>query len=98
MFTLKKTDATPTALQLTIDEVFERLSDFAPETKEYAAISDQLVKLMKLQEELSSKKRLSPDTLAVVAGNLVGIVAILGHERAHVITTKALGFVMKLSK
>jgi hypothetical protein len=37
----------------------------------------------------------SPDTIAVVAGNLLGIILILGYEKADVITTKALGFVLK---
>lgn len=38
----------------------------------------------------------SADSMAVVAANIVGIVMILGHERANVIASKALGFVTKL--
>jgi hypothetical protein len=34
--------------------------------------------------------------MATVAGSLVGILLIIGHERANVIGSKALGLVMKL--
>lgn len=39
--------------------------------------------------------RPSAETLAIVAGNLAGIAVIVLHERAHVVTSKALAFVMK---
>lgn len=38
----------------------------------------------------------NPDTVLVVAGNLVGILMIVGHERANVVTSKALQFVKQL--
>ena len=39
---------------------------------------------------------LKPETLALIAANLVGIGLILGHERLGVVTSKAIGFVSKL--
>ena len=42
-----------------------------------------------------SKKRVSMDTVVTVVGSLVGIGIIIWHEKADVITTKALGFVLK---
>jgi len=39
--------------------------------------------------------KVSPDTLLVVAGNLLGIVLILTYEKANIITTKALNFILK---
>lgn len=39
---------------------------------------------------------LRPETVALLAANLIGIGAILGHERLNVISTKALSFVTKL--
>lgn len=52
--------------------------------------------------EIETKKKemkipfgIKPETLALVAANLVGIAMIIGHERINVIATKALGFVMK---
>lgn len=65
---------------------------------EFAACVDQLEKLFKIKgsyEKDTSGLGLNFEKLLPVIGNLAGIVAILNHERAHVIATKALGFVMK---
>lgn len=35
------------------------------------------------------------NTVVLVAGNLAGILLILNHERLHVVSSKALGFVLK---
>lgn len=39
---------------------------------------------------------IKPETLALIGANLAGIVIIVGHERLHVVATKAIGFVTKL--
>jgi hypothetical protein len=62
------------------------------ETKE--DISEVLL-LMERYRELKKKKHFSPDTLLVVAGNLLGIVLILNYEKLNVVTTKALTFVIR---
>lgn len=77
-----------------IDRVLTLMSNADPTSTEYADLTDSLSKLYTLKES-SSKNRLSKDTMAVVAGNLLGIVMIVGHERAHVVTSKAIAFVMK---
>lgn len=46
-------------------------------------------------EMLQPSWKISPDTLAVVLCNLVGILLILNHEKIDIVTSKALGFVMK---
>jgi hypothetical protein len=33
--------------------------------------------------------------MAIIAGNLLGIVLILGYEKANIVTSKAIGFVIK---
>ena len=52
---------------------------------------------------LEEKKRqlkipfgIKPETVALIAANLLGIAIIVGHERLNVVTTKAVGFVTKL--
>jgi hypothetical protein len=51
------------------------------------------------QKEIGSRKfGMSPDVLAAVAANVFGIIAIIAHERVNVITTKALGFVMRAAR
>ncbi len=93
MFT-KKPSAN-TELDNAIDRVLFEMQGCTPESKEYAAIVDQLVKLhaLKLAE---SPQKLSPDTKAMIAANLFGIAVIVGYERANVVTSKALSFILKL--
>lgn len=94
----KPTPTEPSGLEKAIERLLVQMSETPCESKEYSAITDQLVKLVKLQEETTSKKRISPDTLAMIAGNLAGIALIIGYERAHVVTSKALGFVLKAAR
>ncbi len=44
---------------------------------------------------LTSDWKISPDTLLIVGANLLGILLILNYERLDIISTKALGFVIK---
>jgi hypothetical protein len=92
MFALKTTELSP--LEKEIDSILARMNDIAPDDPKYATMADQLVKLYKLKE-VDSKRKLSPDALAAVVGNLVGILVIVGYEHKNVITSKALSFVMK---
>jgi hypothetical protein len=82
-------------LELAIDALLDRIATEEYDFEETPKIVDQVTKLIKLKET-STPKRPSPDTWILVAGNLIGIVIIIGHERANVITSKALGFVMRL--
>jgi hypothetical protein len=95
MFTIKPTPESK-ALDEAISSVLEDMKKVDSTTEEYNAMSDQLVKLMKLKKDAVPTWRPSPDALMTVAGNLLGILLILNYERAHVITSKAIGFVSKL--
>lgn len=95
MFT-KRLATDPTPLDIAIGAVLQEMSVETSDTKEYAAMADQLVKLMKLKKEVEPSRRVSPDVLATIVANLAGIAMIIGYERANVITSKAIGFVAKL--
>ena len=90
----RKSTTTPD-IDIPINALIAAMSEIDPDTDEYAMMVEQLVKLYKLKE-VDASKRVSADTLAIVAANLAGIMMIVGHERAHVVTTKAIGFVQKL--
>lgn len=89
----------PNPLNVKLDEIIDRLmqdmTEVDPDTEKYAAMADQLTKLYAIKNETRSR-RVSPDTLANVAANLAGIAIIVGHERVHIVTSKALGFIKKL--
>jgi hypothetical protein len=81
--------------QKVIDDLTAQMLTTDPTDPAYAKMAEQLIRLYPLIEQ-DSKKRLSQDTLAIVLGNLVGIGMIVWYERAHVVTSKALGFVLRM--
>lgn len=87
--------STPDPLDAAIADLFEEMKVVTSDDDEYIAAVTQLTELYKLRE-LTKPKSISPDVVLTVAGNLVGILAILHFERVNVITSKALGFVLKL--
>lgn len=96
MITLKAANIEPTQLDELIDMLYARMKDLPPESDDFSNTADQYVKLTKLRDESNARTRVSPDTMVGVLGSLAGILAILIYESTgHVITTKALGFVMK---
>jgi len=94
MFT-SKTPIEPTALDHIIDDLLTDMQAYPRDSDEYAKMAAQFVKLYPLKDA-ERPKTISPDVLATVAANLLGIAAILYHERAGIVTSKALGFVLKL--
>lgn len=80
------------ALDEAITEALAQLSNLTADSKEYAQTADQVVKLY----ELRKKNRISPDVLVTAGANILGILVIVGHERAHVVTSKALTLLGKL--
>lgn len=81
-------------LQIEMDKLLLTLGDHEPTSEEFGQIVDRLSKLSKIEQD-RKPSRINPDTLAVVIANLLGIAMIVRHEELNVITTKALGFVMK---
>lgn len=93
MFPSKPNDQ-PSGLEDTIGNLLSEMASYEGHSEEYARMLDQLVKLYPLKET-SSPPRISPDTLAIVAGNLLAVLIMVGYERANVITSKALGLLLK---
>lgn len=83
------------ALEEAIDAVFSDMTHHRSDDDAYSRSVDQLTKLYKLKE-INPPKQISPDTLVIVVGNLLGIILIVGHERMNVVTSKALNFILKL--
>ena len=79
-------------LEEVIATTTNELHTVTAESPEFDRILNQLERLHRLRDD-SRKGRVSPDTLAMVLGNLAGIGMIVGYERTHVVTSKALGFV-----
>uniref|UniRef100_A0AAU7GY64 Uncharacterized protein n=1 Tax=Streptomyces phage Scarif TaxID=3158858 RepID=A0AAU7GY64_9CAUD len=93
-FNLKfpKTEQTP--LEVELDRILKLMSQLDVTHPDYAVMADRLVQLYKLKE-VDSKKRVSKDSMVAAATNLGGILLILNYEHAHVMTSKAVSFVVK---
>lgn len=84
----------PTLVEKEIASLFAELNSHEAHTATYAAIVTQIEKLMKAQS-YQKDNRISKDTLVSVGGSLAGILMILNYEHLHVVTSKAIGFVLK---
>lgn len=93
MFNKKTSDET-VSLESVIDALRAQILNTRIGTEDYDKMVTQLSTLYKLKE-FDSKKHVSMDTKAMVIGNLAGILLILGYEHVHVVTSKALSFVLK---
>lgn len=91
----KRINPTDALLEENIERLLQDLKGEEPESEKYASMADQLTKLYAIRNETRSR-RVSPDTLATIGANLLGIGIIVGHERTHIVTSKALGFIRKL--
>ncbi len=75
-----------------IIRILTEMDDYGPDSEEYLTLLPHLERLSKLKAE-TSPKRISPDTMVIVAGNLLGILIIVAYEQKHVMTSKGLGFI-----
>lgn len=84
-----------TSLDEAIESVLSEMAGPSADSEEYAKMVDQLVKLHAMKT-LEGRPRISPDVKATILANLAGILVIVGHERTHIVTSKALSFIKKL--
>lgn len=91
----KRKPAEPSQLDKEIADVHAQLADcLTAEGDDYQTILDKLERLYKIKAE-ERPDRVKRDTMLLVAGNVVVTAMVVGHERAHVITSKALTFIQK---
>ena len=81
-------------LNAEIERLLLKLPKVHDSPEEYELTTTRLEQLTKIQTTTKSV-RVSADTWALIAANLIGIVLIMGHEYTHPITTKALNLAIK---
>lgn len=72
---------------------FELLKDDSVDSEFYSKVLRNIERLQALRKK--DRKSLDPNSCLVVAGNLIGILLILGYEQKDFIRSKALGFVLR---
>lgn len=83
-----------TMLEKEIEAILLDMKDMDINSDEYEVALNHLSTLHEIKSK-EKKWNVSPDTMAVVAANLLGIILILKHEELNVITSKAMNFVIK---
>ena len=83
-----------TNLEKEIDNLLARMEVCSKIEDEYTTMAENLERLYKAKG-CETPNRISPDTMAIIAGNLFGILLIMNYEKAGIITTKAISFVLK---
>lgn len=76
-----------------IERVLSDMEMFGPESEEYPKLLAHLKALHAMKAEEKPKFRISPDTLAIVGGNLLGILIIVAYEQTHPMVSKGLNYV-----
>lgn len=77
-----------------ITKVLEELRVQSVETEEWSTAMRHLETLTKLKAD-EKPKRVSRDTMAMVAGNLLGILVIVAYEQKHVMGSQGLKQLLK---
>lgn len=78
-----------------IYKVLGMLDKYDPDNEFYPTLIDHLERLERLREQEKLRRRVSPDTMAIVVGNLFGILIIVAYEQKHVMVSKGLGHILK---
>jgi len=88
----------PKVENVKIDAAMNRVLDDMdladPNSEEYSELMSQLERLSKLRTH-ERPGRISPDTVVIVAGNILGILIIVAYEHSHAMTSKAFGLIPK---
>lgn len=86
--TKKKIDLKNEIERLTLE-----LEKTDPKSPEYQIIANNLDLLICMRN--NKPMRISTDTIVVAATNILGILLILNYENLHVVSSKAIGFILK---
>lgn len=83
-------------LQAVIDQLTLQLAHMDVDDPDYVRCVNHLERLHRIKaEEAQNHRGIDPNTVVTALANLLGIGIIVGYERVHVVTTKALAFVLK---
>ena len=80
-----------------IKRILDDMDMFGPGSDEYDRLLKELKQVMKLKDKKKSKRSIDPNTVIVVASNLLGILIIVVYEEKHVITSKAYSTFVKMT-
>lgn len=95
MYNPFKTDEKPSVIEPVIDKLISEMSGYDASDEDYSTMAANLKTLMEAKAVEPRKPRVSPETWAIIGGNLAGIVAILAFEKNGIITSRAFSLVTR---
>lgn len=90
---LKSKNDNSLAIDEAIERILNRMQYVEVDSEEYGTMVSRLDKLYAMKN--TNRNRVSKDAIWTIGANILGIILILGHERANVVTSKALSFIVK---
>lgn len=84
----------PTKLDVAIMRLLEEMETYGPDSPEYPKMLSYLEKLNTVKTQ-TRRNKVDANTIAIVAGNLFGILIIVAYEQKNVMASKAVGFILK---
>jgi hypothetical protein len=82
------------AIDSEIDHVLMQLGTMRSGSEEYCAAVKNLEMLYKARS-YKDESKISMDTLALAVTNILGVILVLNYEHLHVISGKAINFIIK---
>lgn len=94
MFTIKREqDPLNTRIETLIDDLLDRISKEPNYTENYESMVKQVTKLIELRDK---PDQISKDAMLTVGTHVLGLLLILGHERAGIIASKGFGLLKRI--
>jgi len=94
MFNSREQSNNQRLIEVELDRTLIQLKAERVTDEEYAKTLSLVERLHKMLDK-EKPASVSKDTMLTVGANLVGIILILKHEHVNVISSKALGFIMR---
>jgi hypothetical protein len=94
MFNSREQSNNQRLIEVELDRTLIQLKAEKVTDEEYAKTLSLVERLHKMLDK-EKPASVSKDTMLTVGANLVGIILILKHEHVNVISSKALGFIMR---
>lgn len=86
----------PTNLDQAIDTLADMIDDPSLDPDDMDKLIGQLERLAKVKKAIQPTSTISADAKLAALAQVTTVAIIVGHERAHVVTSKAISFVPKL--
>lgn len=99
----KKAEKELTAIEKEYNDVLDCMKNLGPQTEEYKMASENLINLAKVMEmeRVEPKPRIDPQLVNLLVTGAISVaelLLILYFEKTEIITSKALGFMMRLKR